>query len=195
MGNIITDRVEDLRDYMRQHGLCAFIFPSTDPHCGEYVPAHWMTRQWISGFDSSAGTAVVTLSDAALWTDSRYFIAAEEQLQGTPFQLMKDGQPETPTITEWLCNSIHNSQFTIHHSAQDASEEPAVGLDGSVNTIADVQAMKEELGKAGIQLRTDLDPAETLWTDRPAIPQNKVVVQPLEYAGEAAESKIERTEE
>ena len=91
MSSKITERVERLRDYMQQNGLSAFIFPSTDPHCGEYVPAHWMTRQWISGFDGSAGTAVVTLSDAALWTDSRYFIAAENQLQGTPFRLMKDG--------------------------------------------------------------------------------------------------------
>lgn len=182
MSNNITERVEALRNYMRQNGLSAFVFPSTDPHCGEYVPAHWMTRQWISGFDGSAGTAVVTLSDAALWTDSRYFIAAEEQLKGTPFQLMKDGLPETPTITKWLCDVLRT----------DNGQQTFVGLDGNVNTIADVQAMKEELGKAGIQLRTDLDPAETLWTDRPAILQNKVEIQPLEFAGESAESKIER---
>lgn len=182
MSNNITERVETLRDYMRQNDLSAFIFPSTDPHCGEYVPAHWMTRQWISGFDGSAGTAVVTLSDAALWTDSRYFIAAEEQLQGTPFQLMKDGLPETPSITKWLRNVL----------GTDNSQQTFVGLDGNVNTIADIQAMKEELGKAGIQIRTDLDPAETLWEDRPAIPQDKVEIQPLEFAGETAESKIER---
>lgn len=185
MSSNIINRVEALRDYMRKNGLSAFVFPSTDPHCGEYVPAHWMTRQWISGFDGSAGTAVVTLADAALWTDSRYFIAAAEQLEGTPFRLMKDGLPETPSITEWLCGTIHNS-------SQNANEEHVVGLDGSVNTIADIQTMKEELGEANIQLRTDLDPAEELWTDRPAIPQNKVEMQPLEYAGETAESKIER---
>ena len=102
----INDRVRMLRDYLRRNGLCAFIFPSTDPHQGEYVPAHWMTRQWISGFDGSAGTAVVTLTDAALWTDSRYFIAAEEQLKDTPFCLMKDGLPETPSITEWICEKV-----------------------------------------------------------------------------------------
>ena len=178
----IVRRVEALRDYMRQNGLSAFVFPSTDPHCGEYVPAHWMTRQWISSFDGSAGTAVVTLSDAALWTDSRYFIAAEEQLKGTPFHLMKDGLPETPSITEWLCENVKRPM----------ANEPVIGMDGSVNTIADIQTMREELGEAGIQLRTDLDPAETLWEDRPAIPQNRVEVQPLEYAGETAESKIER---
>ena len=103
MSNNITNRVEILRDYLRQNGLNAFVFPSTDPHQGEYVPEHWMTRQWISGFDGSAGTAVVTLTDAALWTDSRYFIAAEKQLKGTPFRLMKDRLPETPSIEEWIC--------------------------------------------------------------------------------------------
>ena len=185
MKNYITERVEALRDYMRQNGLCAFIFPSTDPHCGEYVPAHWMTRQWISGFDGSAGTAVVTLSDAALWTDSRYFIAAAEQLEGTPFRLMKDGLPETPSINEWLIKTIHNSEFIIHNKA-------TVGIDGEVFTPEDIEAMETAFGKAGIKLRTDLDPAETLWTDRPPIPKNKVEVQPLEYAGETAESKIER---
>ncbi|MBR5394170.1 MAG: aminopeptidase P family protein [Bacteroidaceae bacterium] len=178
MSNNITNRVEILRDYLRQNGLSAFVFPSTDPHQGEYVPEHWMTRQWISGFDGSAGTAVVTLSDAALWTDSRYFIAAEEQLKGTPFQLMKDGLPETPSIEEWICKQL--------------SKGDVVGVDGDVFTEDDIEEIERELGKAGIRLRTDLDPAETLWTDRPPIPKNKVEIQPLEYAGESAESKIER---
>ena len=178
MSNNITERVEILRDYLRQNGLSAFVFPSTDPHQGEYVPEHWMTRQWISGFDGSAGTAVVTLSDAALWTDSRYYIAAEKQLKGTPFQLMKDGLPETPSIEEWICKQL--------------SKGDVVGVDGSLYTLDDLKEMETVLGKAGIRLRTDLDPAETLWTDRPPIPKNKVEIQPLEYAGESAESKIER---
>ena len=193
MVNSIVERVEALRDYMRKNGLCAFVFPSTDPHQGEYVPEHWMTRKWISDFDGSAGTAVVTLSDAALWTDSRYFIAAEEQLKGTPFHLMKDGLPETPSITEWLCDTIHNSRFIIHSEAGDEKvNEPVVGIDGEVFTAAEIEEMEAALGKAGIKLRTDLDPAETLWTDRPPIPKNKVEIQPLEFAGESAESKIER---
>ena len=178
MSNNITNRVEILRDYLRQNGLSAFVFPSTDPHQGEYVPEHWMTRQWISGFDGSAGTAVVTLSEAALWTDSRYFIAAEEQLKDTPFKLMKDGLPETPSIEEWICKQL--------------SKGDVVGVDGSLYTLDDLKEMETVLGKAGIKLRTDLDPAETLWTDRPPIPKNKVEIQPLEYAGETAESKIER---
>ena len=178
MSDSIIERVEALRKYLQKNGLNAFIFPSTDPHQGEYVPEHWMTRQWISGFDGSAGTAVVTLSDAALWTDSRYFIAAEEQLKGTPFQLMKDGLAETPSIAEWLCNQL--------------TEGETVGIDGNVFTTAEIEEMESAFAKAGIKLRTDLDPAETLWTNRPPIPKNKVEIQPLEFAGESAESKIER---
>ena len=178
MSNNINERVGKLRDYLRKNGLAAFIFPSTDPHQGEYVPEHWQTRKWISGFDGSAGTAVVTLSDAALWTDSRYYIAAEQQLQGTPFKLMKDGLAETPSIPEWLC--------------QQLTENDVVGVDGEVFTETEIEEMQTALGKAGIMLRTDLDPAEELWTDRPPIPKNKVEIQPLEFAGESAESKIER---
>ena len=196
----ITERVEKLRDYLRKNGLAAFIFPSTDPHQGEYVPEHWQTRKWISGFDGSAGTAVVTLSDAALWTDSRYFIAAEQQLKGTPFSLMKDGLHETPSIEEWLTNIIHNSQFIIHNEPGEAMvngqrsmvNEQTVGIDGSVFTPSEIEELRSALDKAGIKLRTDLDPAEELWTDRPPIPKNKVEIQPLEFAGESAESKIER---
>ena len=187
MSNSINERVERLRDYLRGKGLLAFIFPSTDPHQGEYVPAHWQTRQWISGFDGSAGTAVVTISDAALWTDSRYFIAAEKQLKGTPFRLMKDGLPDTPTIPKWLIESIQNSQL-----GEAMGNEQTVGIDGSLYTPEDIKELRAELGKAGIGLRTDLDPAEELWTDRPPIPKNKVEIQPLEFAGETAQSKIER---
>jgi len=185
MTNSIIERVERLRDYLRRNGLCAFIFPSTDPHQGEYVPGHWMTRQWISGFDGSAGTAVVTLSDAALWTDSRYFIAAEEQLKGTPFCLMKDGLPETPSIEEWLCEKVKRLK-------SEKVKNLVVGIDGSLYTPEDIEQMEAAFGKAGVKLRTDLDPAEELWTDRPPIPKNKVEIQPLEFAGETAESKIER---
>ena len=200
MHQTITERVEALRQFLRQNGLAAFIFPSTDPHQGEYVPEHWQTRQWISGFDGSAGTAVVTLDDAALWTDSRYYIAAAKQLQGTPFRLMKDGLPDTPTIGEWLIHAIHNSQFTIHNDQAPAMVNgqcsmvngQTIGIDGNVFTLSDIKALADELGKAGIGLRTDLDPAETLWTDRPPIPKHKVEIQPLEYAGETAESKIAR---
>ena len=104
-GNI-GQRIGHLRAYMARQGLAAYIFPSTDPHNSEYPPAHWKVREWISGFDGSAGTAVVASDDAALWTDSRYFLAAAEQLRGTPFRLMKERVEGTPTVAEWLAEVL-----------------------------------------------------------------------------------------
>lgn len=174
----ITRRVETLRDYMRSHGLAAFIFPSTDPHNGEYVPDHWMTRQWISGFNGSAGTAVVTLSQAALWTDSRYFLAAEEQLDGTPYTLMKERVEGTPTMAQWLGSILQTGD--------------TVGIDGWVNSVESTDCLRSLLQQAGLRLDTTLDPAADLWTARPQIPMNPVEIQPLEYAGETASSKLAR---
>ena len=177
----IEQRLAALRQLMHREHLAAFIFPSTDPHSGEYVPEHWKGRQWISGFNGSAGTAVVTLEDAAVWTDSRYFIAAEEQLHGTEFKLMKDGMPGTPSIAEWLADKLKYTNNT------------EVALDGMVNTLNEVNALKEELRKlGGLTLRTNLDPLKTIWTNRPEIPTNKVELQPLELAGEETKHKIER---
>ena len=200
----INERVRDLRTYMKEKGLQAFIFPSTDPHCGEYVPEHWMTRQWISGFDGSAGTAVVTLEDAALWTDSRYFLAAADQLDGTPFCLMKDGLEETPSISQWLGDVIQNSkseeqgtnnfQFSTFNF-QLKEESLKVGIDGWVNTMADVRGLMAELQKTNLQLCVCDDPADELWVNRPGIPANPIEIQPLEYAGETCESKIARLRE
>lgn len=177
----IEQRLEALRQLMHREHLAAFIFPSTDPHSGEYMPEHWKGRQWISGFNGSAGTAVVTLEDAAVWTDSRYFIAAEEQLHGTEFKLMKDGMPGTPSIAEWLADKLKYTNNT------------EVALDGMVNTLNEVNALKEELRKlGGLTLRTNLDPLKTIWTNRPEIPTNEVELQPLELAGEETRHKIER---
>ena len=171
-------RVAQLRRYMEDHGISAFIFPSTDPHCGEYVPRHWETRKWISGFDGSAGTAVVTLTDAALWTDSRYFLAAEEQLAGTPFRLMRERIPGTPEITEWL--------------AQVLPAGSRVGIDAWVNTIALRRSLAQGLAAHGLQLVAAGDPAADLWTDRPPIPDSPVEVHPLSCAGEPASHKLAR---
>ena len=176
MNKTITQRVERLREWMQESGLEAFIFPSTDPHSGEYIPDHWKTREWISGFNGSAGTAVVTLTSAALWTDSRYFLAAAEQLEGTPFQLMKQGLPDTPTPTEWLIETLH--------------EETHVGVDGWVNSAESVNAMTKELKGHRIYTHADRDPAEVLWENRPAIPNNPVEIQPLELTGMEAKDKI-----
>ena len=166
---------------MQEKGLQAFIFPSTDPHCGEYVPEHWMTRRWISGFDGSAGTAVVTLKDAALWTDSRYFLAAADQLSGTPFVLMKDGLEETPTISRWL-------QEVLPVGSN-------VGMDGWVNTMEDVRGMMDELKSANLHLCIVDDPADELWEKRPSIPVNPIEIQPFEFAGETCANKIKRLRE
>ncbi len=181
MDNIIRQRVEALRDVMRREKLSAFIFPSTDPHNGEYVPGHWKGREWISGFNGSAGTAVVTLTSAALWTDSRYFLAAEEQLAGTGFQLMKLRVDGTPTIVEWLGKELKDS---------DVKE---VGIDGYVSSLNEVEGLIDDLRhEGGLTLRTNFDPLDIIWKDRPQIPLNQVTLHELQYAGEDAVSKISR---
>lgn len=179
--NMINQRLESLREVMKREHLAAFIFPSTDAHQSEYVADHWMGRAWISGFDGSAGTAVVTMHSAALWTDSRYFLAAEEQLQGTEFQLMKLKIPGTPSIAEWLGKQLMDV------------DSPEVGLDGWVNYYSSTCGLIADLRKAGgITVRTNFDPLEEIWKDRPSIPLKPVEIQPMEYAGEDISSKIVR---
>lgn len=166
---------------MKREHLSAFIFPSTDAHQSEYVADHWRGREWISGFNGSAGTAVVTMKSAALWTDSRYFLAAEEQLEGTEYQLMRLKMEGTPTIAEWLGKELQDVQ------------SPEVGLDGMVNSynyVKDLSCSLRKLG--GITLRTNLDPLEQIWENRPSLPANPVEIQPLEYAGETLVSKVAR---
>ena len=181
MKEYIAQRLEALREVMRREKLDAFIFPSTDPHNSEYVPDRWKGREWISGFNGSAGTAVVTMHSAALWTDSRYFIAAADQLSGTEFQLMKLKIEGTPTISEWL-----GSELREVNSAQ-------VGVDGMCNSTANVEVLVSDLRReGGITVRTNLDPLDIVWTDRPQIPASKVEVQPVELAGETVASKLTR---
>ena len=179
--NMINQRLESLREVMKREHLAAFIFPSTDAHQSEYVADHWMGRAWISGFDGSAGTAVVTMHSAALWTYSRYFLAAEEQLKGTEFQLMKLKIPGTLSIAEWLGKEL-----------QDV-DSPEVGLDGWVNSYSSTSGLIADLRKAGgITVRTNFDPLEEIWKDRPSIPLKPVEIQPMEFAGEDVSSKIKR---
>ena len=175
----INERIEALREVMRREHLSAFIFPSTDPHQGEYVPDHWKGREFISGFNGSAGTAVVTLKSAALWTDSRYFLAAEEQLKGTEYQLMKLKIEGTPTIAEWI--------------GRECGPGAEVGVDGMVNSANSVKELIADLRKqGGITVRTNLDPLSQIWRNRPAVPEDKVEIYPMEYSGEAAHDKIAR---
>lgn len=181
--NEINQRLEKLREVMRREHLSAFIFPSTDAHQSEYVADHWQGRAWISGFNGSAGTAVVTMRSAALWTDSRYFIAAEEQLRYTEFQLMKLKVEGTPTISDWIASEL----------SQNEDECREVGLDGMVNSYNDTMALISDLRKAGgITVRTNFDPLEQIWMNRPAIPENPVEIQSLNFAGETVDDKIQR---
>ena len=179
--NEIKLRLARLRELMKREHLSAFIFPSTDAHQSEYVADHWRGREWISGFNGSAGTAVVTMKSAALWTDSRYFLAAEEQLEDTEYQLMRLKMEGTPTIAEWLGKELQDVQ------------SPEVGLDGMVNSYNYVKDLSYSLRKlGGITLRTNLDPLEQIWENRPSLPANPVEIQSLEYAGETLVSKVAR---
>ena len=180
----INQHLSELRRVMKEENLSAFIFPSTDAHNGEYIPEHWAGRKWISGFNGSAGTAVVTMDKAALWTDSRYFLAAADQLKGTEFVLMKEKLPETPSITQWLGMQLAHC---------DRAE---VGLDGWVNSQSAVEAFVNELRhEGGVTVRTNIDPLARIWKDRPEIPENKVFVQPMKFAGETCSHKITRIRE
>ena len=177
----IAQRLSNLREIMQHEHLDAFIFPSTDPHNSEYVPDRWKGREWISGFNGSAGTAVVTMHAAALWTDSRYFIAAEQQLAGTEFVLMRERVAGTPTISEWLGNVLSDINGAT------------VGVDGMVNTATDVEALIADLRQqGGITVRTNFDPLAVIWTNQPPIPVTPIEVHSLEYAGESTTSKLSR---
>lgn len=174
----IQDRITALRGFMSENNISAFIVPSTDPHSGEYVPAHWESRKWLSGFSGSAGTVVITKENAGLWTDSRYFIQAEEQLEGTSIQLFKDRLPETPSISEWLGSVLEKGE--------------KVGVDGWVNSMQEANGLRKELQTYGLELTLTEDPFQYIWNDRPTLPQTPVFIHGLEYAGESCSDKISR---
>lgn len=174
----IRERIEALRTFMKERGLAAFIVPSTDPHSGEYVPGHWESRKWISGFTGSAGTAVITLYNiGGLWTDSRYFLQAEEQLKDTGITLFKERMPETPSIPEWLGSVL-----------PPGSE---VGIDGWVNTTEEAISLRTELKSYGLQLTITEDPFAHIWEDRPNLPETPAHILPLAYVGISASEKIQ----
>ena len=178
----IKNRLAELRLEMAARQLSAFIIPSTDPHSGEYVPEHWETRKWISGFTGSAGTAVITLEDAGLWTDSRYFIQAEEQLEETGIRLFKDRLPETPSIDEWLGSILKKGD--------------KVGIDGWVNSHQEAHALRNGLAESGLELVTMTeDIFDALWKDRPSLPKTPVFVLDETRTGASCTEKIERIQE
>lgn len=181
MENVIEERLGRLREVMRREHLAAFVFPSTDPHGSEYVPSRWEGRKWISGFDGSAGLAVVTMDAAALWTDSRYFLAAEEQLRNTEFVLMKERVEGTPTPARWIASQLQGAAST------------EIGIDGMSCSTTMAEALIADLRRAGgITVRTNLDVLEEIWTDRPAVPEGEVCVHNIEYAGESRADKLRR---
>lgn len=180
MGDI-SNRLAEIRVELDRESLGAYIFTSTDPHNGEYVPDHWKCREYVSGFDGSAGTVVVAGLDAALWTDSRYFLAAERQLRFSGIQLMKVRIAGTPTIPEWLSQRLMVSGKT------------EVGIDGWTNSYAFVQELKQEMrSHGGITVRTNYNPLDYVWNDRPARPSSKVVLHDVAYAGENIYRKLKR---
>ena len=172
----LKKRIISLRTFMKRQGIAAFIIPSTDPHSGEYVPEHWESRKWISGFTGSAGTVVITKDKGGLWTDSRYFLQASEQLQDTGITLFKDRLPDTPTIAEWLGEVLHSGD--------------KVGIDGWVNTVAEVESLRISLASKELQLVSVDDPFNLLWEDRPPLPQSSPFILPLEYSGMSCSDKL-----
>jgi Xaa-Pro aminopeptidase len=174
----ITERIEALRSFLKQKDIKAFIVPSTDPHMSEYVAPHWEARQWISGFTGSAGTIVITETEAGLWTDSRYFLQAAEQLQGTGIELYKEKTVSTPTVAEFLKAKL--------------TKGDAVGVDGQVFSLSAAKSLQQELSEKGIELKITSDPFYTIWEDRPPIPLSPVFILPLKYTGESCQEKVDR---
>lgn len=170
------NRVQQLRKAMQEQGVQAFIIPSSDPHQSEYVADRWKAREWISNFTGSAGTAIVGLEKAALWTDGRYFLQAATELEGTGIELMKGGLPETPTDAEWLIDTLEKGSV--------------VACDGNNFSIHQIEQLKKKLEKGDLSLRTDLDLIEDIWEDRPSVPQLEIFPHEVQYAGKSREDKI-----
>lgn len=178
MNEEIIKRLEAFRAEMRKASVAAAVIPQTDAHLGEYIASHWQVRRWLSGFTGSAGTLVITLNDALLWTDSRYFIQAAQQLEGTGIQLMKEGLPATPSITKWLTNNLVKGQ--------------TVGIDGFVFSATEADKLAADLEKHGLKLDTHFAPIDNLWSERPGLPDAPVFLHDVKYAGREAEDKMKQ---
>lgn len=172
----IKNRIDLLRAFMNREGISAFITPTTDPHASEYTPEHWESRKWISGFTGSAGTAVITQNAGGVWTDSRYFLQAEEQLADTELVLFKEREAETPSISEWLGEVLPSGD--------------SVGIDGWVISIAEAERLAEELNGYGLRLKMVRDPYDVIWTDRPALPTEPLIVLPEQLTGAVIIDKL-----
>ncbi len=178
MSEIIKNRISALREYLKSKNIQAFIIPSSDSHLSEYPADHWKSREWISGFTGSAGTMVVTQSEAGLWTDSRYFLQAESELQGSGITLFKEGLSETPSIPEYLSKVLKSGD--------------TVGIDGNVYSAKNALQLEQILAQNGIKLDAQFDPFESVWADRPSIPTHPVFELPVEIAGVTTLEKIDQ---
>ena len=176
MEHLYPERLAALRAEMKAAGIDAVVIPQADPHLSEYLAPHWQVRRWLSGFTGSAGDLVVTATEARLWTDSRYFLQAADQLRGSGIELMKDGLATTPSITDFLC--------TLPAGA-------TVGVDGMLFPAGNLARMDAALAAKGIRLISDFDVIDTIWKDRPALPDGKIFIHDAKYAGQAAAAKIE----
>lgn len=172
----INNRLAHLRNMMRVHNLSAYIVPGTDPHAGEYIADHWKERDWISGFDGSAGTVAVTLEKAGVWVDSRYYLQADEQLQGTAYETMKMGLPNVPDIIAWLKQQLKSGD--------------QVGVNPEMFSVNAFAAMKEALGRKNINL-VQLDLIREIWLDRPAVPENPIFIFDEKLSGKSSLEKID----
>lgn len=176
MKSIYKDRISALQKKMSESNIAVAIIPQSDPHQSEYIADHWQVRRWLSGFTGSAGTLVVTNTDAFLWTDSRYFIQAADQLNGTGIKLMKDGLIETPSIT----------QYIIDNTPSGAT----IGIDGMVYSANEAEGMKATFASHNINIDDTFNPIPSMWTDRPSLPDCKIIIHEEKYAGESVDSKI-----
>lgn len=176
MNQTIENKLQALRALLKLKNIEAFIIPSTDPHMSEYVAPHWKSREWVSGFTGSAGTVVVTQQSAGLWTDSRYFIQAEQQLAGSEIVLYKEMLAETPSITTWL--------------KQQLKQGDTVGIDGTVFSTEEVLRMSAELKQQNIEIESIADPMQKIWTNRPPMPQDTAFTYSTKYAGKGCDEKM-----
>lgn len=176
MKQSIKERIHALRIAFRPNNIKAFIIPSTDPHLSEYVAPYWMSREWISGFTGSAGTAVILMDKAGLWTDSRYFLQAEKELEGSGITLYKEMLPETPSITKFLCQNLKPGE--------------SVSIDGKMFSVQQVEQMKEDLAPYQLQVNLFGDPLKNIWKDRPSMPDAPAFIYDVKYAGKSCGEKV-----
>ncbi|WP_416389399.1 aminopeptidase P family protein [Paraclostridium bifermentans] len=175
---MISGRLESLRKYMGEYKIDAYIIPSSDNHQSEYVGDYFKSRAYISGFTGSAGTLVVTMDEAGLWTDGRYFIQAENQLKNTGIKLFKMGEEGVPTTQEFICEKL--------------SKGSTLGFDGRLISANDGKSLEEKLKEKNVSIKYEYDLVDKVWNDRPSLSNEKAFLLKVNYAGETFSSKLER---